>query len=224
MADKFLPYIFNFIVGTISATGYVGVALLMAIESACIPLPSEVIMPFAGYLVYTKQPTLTGHLTLIGVAIAGAIGCNLGSVVAYWIGAWGGRPFITRYGRFVLLNQRDLEHAERFFARHGAWAVIIGRLLPVVRTFIALPAGIARMSQVRFHVYTFLGSLPWCYALAYAGVRLGKAWDTDPRFKEIYHRYQIGIEAIIVAAFIWFVWTHWKNRTRVEPAEARIER
>ena len=224
MADKFLPLIFNFIVGTISASGYVGVALLMAIESACVPLPSEVIMPFAGYLVYTKQPTLTGHLTLIGVAIAGAIGCNLGSVVAYWVGAWGGRPFIERYGRFVLLNQRDLEHAERFFARHGGAAVIAGRLLPIVRTFIALPAGIARMSQVRFHVYTFLGSLPWCYALAYAGVRLGKAWDTDPRFKEIYHRYQIGIEAAIVAGFIWFVWTHWKNRTRVGQTEARIEK
>src|SRR6185437_6900028 len=224
MTSKFLPIIFNFIVGTISASGYLGVLFLMAIESACIPLPSEVIMPFAGYLVYTKQPTLTGPLSLIGVAVAGAIGCNVGSVVAYWIGAWGGRPFIARYGRFVLLNQRDVDHAERLFQRYGFITVFVGRLLPVVRTFIALPAGIARMSQVRFHVYTFLGSLPWCYVLAYAGVRLGKAWDTDPRFKEIYHRYQIGIEAIIVAAFIWFVWTHWKNRTRVEGAEATVER
>ncbi|HUY81329.1 MAG TPA: DedA family protein [Acidobacteriaceae bacterium] len=210
--------IFSFIVATISASGYLGVVLLMAIESACIPLPSEIIMPFAGYLVYTKQPTLTGHLTLLGVAIAGAIGCNAGSVVAYWIGALGGRPFIMRYGRFVLLNQRDLEHAERFFERRGAIAVVVGRLLPVVRTFIALPAGIARMSQVRFHVYTFLGSLPWCYALAFAGVKLGKAWDTDPRFKAIYHRYQLAIEVVIVAALIWFVWTHWKNRARPEGA------
>ena len=224
MIARIIEWLSGIIVATISVMGYSGIVLLMAIESACIPLPSEVIMPFAGYLVYTKQPTLTGPLTLIGVAIAGAIGCNLGSVVAYWIGAWGGRPFIERYGRFVLLNRRDLEHAERFFAQHGGAAVIVGRLLPIVRTFIALPAGIARMSQVRFHIYTFLGSLPWCYALAYAGVRLGKAWDTDPRFKEIYHRYQIGIEAAIVAGFIWFVWTHWKNRTRVEETDARIER
>ncbi|MFZ0663131.1 MAG: DedA family protein [Acidobacteriaceae bacterium] len=224
MADKFLPFIFNFIVGTISASGYLGVLLLMAIESACIPLPSEVIMPFAGYLVYTRQPTLTGHLALIGVAIAGAIGCNLGSAVAYWIGALGGRPFIDRYGRFVLLEHRDLDRAEHFFARYGAVAVFVGRLLPVVRTFIALPAGIARMSQVRFHTYTFLGSLPWCYVLAYAGMRMGQAWDTDPRFKAAYHRYQFAIEAVIVAAVIWFVWTHWKNRMRPEEAQAPLER
>lgn len=224
MTQKLLPIIFNFIVGTISASGYLGVLFLMAIESACIPLPSEIIMPFAGYLVYTKQPTLTGPLTLMGVAIAGAIGCNIGSAVAYWIGAWGGRPFIARYGRYVLLNQRDVDHAERLFARYGFVTVFIGRLLPVVRTFIALPAGIARMSQVRFHLYTFLGSLPWCYVLAYAGVRLGRAWDTDPRFQAAYHRYQLAIEVIIVAAFLWFVWTHWKNRTRTDEARAQVER
>lgn len=223
MTEKLLPVIFNFIVGTISASGYLGVLLLMAIESACIPLPSEIIMPFAGYMVYAKQPTLTGPLTLIGVAIAGAIGCNLGSAVAYWIGALGGRPFIARYGRFVLLNQRDVDHAERLFARYGFLTVFVGRLLPVVRTFIALPAGIARMSQVRFHIYTFLGSLPWCYVLAYAGVRLGRAWDTDPRFKELYHRYQLAIEVILVAAFLWFVWTHWKNRTRADEPSVQLE-
>lgn len=224
MADKFLPVIFNFIIATISATGYIGVALLMAIESVCIPLPSEVIMPFAGYLVYTHQPTLTGPLSLLWVAVAGAIGCNLGSVVAYWIGALGGRPFIHRYGRFVLLNQRDLDHAERFFARHGFLAVFVARLLPVVRTFIALPAGIARMSQVRFHIYTFLGSLPWCYLLAYMGVKLGRAWDTDPRFKAVYHRFQLAIEVAILAAIVWFIWTHWKNRTRAEETPAQLER
>lgn len=224
MTSKFLPIIFNFIVGTISASGYLGVLFLMAIESACIPLPSEIIMPFAGYLVHTRQPTLTGPLTLIGVAVAGAIGCNLGSIVAYWIGAVGGRPFIDRYGRYVLLNQRDVDHAERLFQRYGFVTVFVGRLLPIVRTFIALPAGIARMSQVRFHVCTFLGSLPWCYALAYAGMRLGQAWDTDPRFKALYHRYQLAIEVIIVLAFIWFVWTHWKNRTRPSEGNAPVER
>lgn len=224
MTSKLLPAIFAFIVGTISASGYLGVLFLMAIESACIPLPSEVIMPFAGYLVHTQQPTFTGPLTLLGVAVAGAIGCNLGSIVAYWAGALGGRPFIDRYGRYVLLSHRDVDHAERLFQRYGFITVFIGRLLPIVRTFIALPAGIARMSQVRFHVYTFLGSLPWCYALAYAGMKLGQAWDTDPEFKVLYHRYQLGIEAIIIVAFVWFVWTHWRYRVRSGKAKAEVGR
>jgi membrane protein DedA with SNARE-associated domain len=118
----------------------------------------------------------------------------------------------------VLLNQHDVDRAERFFAKFGSLTVFVGRLLPIVRTFIALPAGIARMPQVRFHIYTFLGSLPWCYALAYVGMRLGEAWDSDPRFKAIFHKYHLVVEALIVATFVWFVWTHWKARTR--PSEA----
>jgi membrane protein DedA with SNARE-associated domain len=212
MTEKILAILAHFIIATISASGYLGVTLLMAIESACIPLPSEIIMPFAGYLVHT------GRLTLIGVAIAGAIGCNVGSALAYWAGAVGGRPLIARYGRFVLLAQHDVDRAEHFFARYGAITVFVGRLLPIVRTFIALPAGIARMSQVRFHVYTFAGSLPWCYALAYAGMKLGEAWDTDPRFKAIYHRFHFAVEALILAGIVWFVWTHWKGRARSEEA------
>src|SRR5712664_3897755 len=126
-----------FIVAVISTLGYSGVALLMAIESACIPLPSEIIMPFAGYLVHT------GQLKLFWVASAGAIGCNLGSIPAYWLGAWGGRPAIERFGRFILLSRHDLDRTEYFFQRFGGITVLIARLLPVVRTFIALPAGIA---------------------------------------------------------------------------------
>lgn len=212
MTEKILAILAHFIIATISASGYAGVTLLMAIESACIPLPSEIIMPFAGYLAHT------GRLSLTGVAVAGAVGCNIGSAVAYWIGAAGGRPFIARYGRFVLLNPHDLDRAERFFGKFGALTVFIGRLLPIVRTFIALPAGIARMSQVKFHIYTFLGSLPWCYVLAYVGMKLGEEWDSDPRFKAIFHRYHLVVEALIVAAVVWFVWTHWKARTR--PSEA----
>ena len=212
MSEKILALLAHFIIGVISTSGYAGVTLLMAIESACIPLPSEIIMPFAGYLVHT------GRLSLIGVSIAGALGCNLGSVLAYWIGAAGGRPFIARYGRFVLLDHHDLERAERFFARYGGIAVFLGRLLPIVRTFIALPAGIARMSQVRFHVYTFLGSLPWCFVLAYVGMKLGQAWDTDPRFKATFHQYHLIMEVLILAGVIWFVWSHWKNRVRSDEA------
>jgi membrane protein DedA with SNARE-associated domain len=208
MSEKILALLAHFIISVISSTGYTGVGLLMAIESACVPLPSEIIMPFAGYLVEM------GRLNLFWVATAGAIGCNLGSVIAYWIGAKGGRPFIERYGRFVLLSPRDLDRTERFFERYGSITVFVGRLLPVVRTFIALPAGMARMRQWRFHLYTFLGSWPWCFVLAYVGVRLGRAWDTDPRFKALFHRYQLGVEIVVLLGLVWFVWSHWKIRER----------
>jgi membrane protein DedA with SNARE-associated domain len=212
MSEKIVAVLAHFIIAVISISGYAGVLLLMAIESACVPLPSEIIMPFAGYLVHV------GQLKLIWVATAGALGCNLGSAVAYWIGAWGGRPFIAKYGRFVLLDQHDLDRAEHFFRRFGGITVFLARLMPVIRTFIALPAGIAKMPQLRFHLYTFLGSWPWCFALAYAGMKLGQAWDTDPRFKAIYHRFHLGVEVLLLAAIVWFVWTHWRNRVR--PSEA----
>ena len=143
MTEKLLAVIFVFIKGVIAAAGYGGIALLMGIESACIPLPSELIMPFAGYLVYE------GTMNLWWVATAGAIGCNLGSLVAYEIGCYGGRPLVERYGRWILMGRRELDWADRFFARWGYLAVFIGRLLPVVRTFI-LPAGVARMPGAGF--------------------------------------------------------------------------
>jgi membrane protein DedA with SNARE-associated domain len=212
MTEKILAVLASFIIATISSTGYAGIALLMAIESACIPLPSEIIMPFSGYLVHT------GQLKLFWVATAGAIGCNLGSVVAYWVGAIGGPPFIMKYGRFVLLNHHDLDRAEHFFSRYGGITVFIGRLLPVVRTFIALPAGIARMPQLRFHIYTFVGSWPWCYVLAYVGMKLGQAWESDPRFKAAFHHFHLAVEIVLVIGIVWFVWTHWKNRVQPETA------
>ncbi|MCW6513118.1 DedA family protein [Lichenifustis flavocetrariae] len=144
------------ITSLIAATGYAGVLLLMAIESACVPLPSEVIMPFAGSLVPS------GRFWIVGLATAGALGCNLGSSIAYLVGARGGRPAVERFGRFVLLTAEDLDWSERFSARCGGFAVFVARLLPVVRTFIALPAGMARMPALRFHLYTFAGSWLWC--------------------------------------------------------------
>lgn len=212
MTEKILAFLIPWITGIISHIGYTGVALLMAIESACIPLPSEVIMPFAGYLVYL------GRFRLLWVATAGAIGCNLGSAVAYWIGAYGGRPLVERYGSYILLNRRDLDRTTRFFERYGGITVLVARLLPVVRTFIALPAGIARMPQLRFHLYTFIGSWPWCLALAYAGMKLGNAWNTDPRLKHILHRSDAAVLVVLGAAVVWFLWTHWKYRTRQQEA------
>src|SRR5450432_1246940 len=201
MLEKILGVLAPFIIGVISASGYFGIALLMGIESACIPLPSEIIMPFAGYLVYT------GRFNLFWVATAGAIGCNIGSAVAYWIGAFGGRPLVERFGRYVLLGTHDLDRTTHFFDKYGSITVFVSRMLPVVRTFIALPAGIARMPQLRFHIYTFLGSWPWCFVLAYVGMKLGQSWETDPRFKAIFHRFHLGVELVLVAGIVWFVWS-----------------
>ncbi len=206
MFEHILAALAGWITHFIEATHYFGVAILMAIESSCIPLPSEVIMPFAGYVLGGS----TAKLLL--VATAGAIGCNVGSLPPYWVGAWGGRPAVERFGRYVLLNVHDLERAERFFLRYGGVTVLVGRLLPVVRTFIALPAGITKMPQLRFHLYTFVGSWPWCFLLAYVGMKLGARWDSDPRFKAIFHRFHLGVEVVLLAGIVWFVWTHWKNR------------
>jgi membrane protein DedA with SNARE-associated domain len=208
MVNKILSWLFPIIIAVISGGGYLGVVALMAIESACIPLPSEIIMPFAGYLVYK------GQFSLFWAATAGAIGCNLGSVIAYEIGCYGGRPLVAKYGSRIWISRRDLELTDRFFLKFGSAAVFLGRLLPVVRTFIALPAGVARMPRLRFHVYTFAGSWPWCYALAWAGMKLGERWDSDPRLKYWLHRLDAVIIVLLVAGAVWFARSHWKNRLR----------
>jgi membrane protein DedA with SNARE-associated domain len=212
MIEKILAVLAHFIIAVISVSGYAGIALLMAIESACIPLPSEIIMPFSGYLVFM------GRFQLFWVATAGAIGCNLGSAVAYWIGAYGGRPMVERFGRFVLLDKKDLDRTTRFFFKYGSITVFVARLLPVVRTFIALPAGIAKMPQLRFHIYTFLGSWPWCFALAYVGMKLGQGWETDPRFKAVFHQFHTAVVVLLLAGIVWFLWSHLKRRT--QPTQA----
>jgi len=205
MVGKIIKLLSIFIVATISKLGYAGIVLLMAIESACIPLPSEIIMPFSGYLVYT------GRFNLWLVGIAGAVGCVLGSLVAYWFGMYGGRPLIEKYGRYVLISRHDLDLADRWFSRFGEIIVFASRLLPVIRTFIAFPAGVARMELKRFVIYTFLGSLPWCLGLAYVGQRLGQEWDTNPTLKNLFHRFDFVIGIIILAAAVWWVWRHIKH-------------
>lgn len=207
MSERILAFLVQFITHVIDLGGYAGIIALMGIESACVPLPSEIIMPFAGYLAYLNR------FNLFWAATAGAVGCNLGSVVAYWIGAKGGRPLVERYGKWVLMSHHDLDRMTLFFQKYGAITVLVGRLLPVVRTFIAFPAGIAKMSQARFHLYTFVGSWPWCYALAYVGMKLGEKWHTDPRFEQAFHRFHLGVELVLVAGIVWFVWSH-LNRGR----------
>src|SRR6266487_3625519 len=171
MVGRIIEILSAFIVATISALGYSGIVLLMAIESTCIPLPSEIIMPFSGYLVSI------GRFNLWLVGGAGAFGCVVGSLVAYWVGMYGGRPLVEKYGRYLLVSSHDLDLADRWFDRFGEVIVFASRLLPAIRTFIAFPAGVARMNIKKFVIYTFLGSLPWCIGLAYVGQKLGEQWE-----------------------------------------------
>jgi membrane protein DedA with SNARE-associated domain len=209
MSEKIIALLVSLIAGG----GYAAVVVLMAIQSACIPIPSEVIMPLAGYALAHTQ------VQLILLATVASLASNLGSIPAYWVGAKGGRPMVERYGSWLLLSRRDLDRVDHFFAKYGSITVLVGRMLPIVRTFIAFPAGVARMNQVRFHIYTFVGSWPWCYALAYVGMRLGASWNSDPRFKEIFHRFHLGVELVLVVGFVWFVMSHWKNRIRATATE-----
>jgi membrane protein DedA with SNARE-associated domain len=193
----------GFVIWAIGSLGYGGIVAAMAVESACIPLPSEVIMPFSGYLVSQ------GRFTLWGVSLAGALGCTLGSAVAYAVGMYGGRRFILRYGRYVLVTPREVERADRWFARYGMAATFLSRLLPVIRTFISLPAGIARVPFIPFLVYAFLGSLPWSWVLAYVGMVLGEHWD---RVGAVLHSLDVVIVVGLGAGVAWFLWHHWPRQ------------
>ena len=203
MVTRILEMLATMIIYVISRMGLPGIVLLMAIESACIPLPSEVIMPFSGYLVFL------GKYSLWSVGLAGAIGCVAGSVPAYYLGMYGGRPLIEKYGKYILLSHRDLDLADRWFVRHGEATVFFARLLPVIRTFIAFPAGVARMEMKRFIAYTFAGSFPWCLGLAYVGMVMGEKW---PTLRIYFHKFDLLIGAVLIAGIVWYVRRHLRNR------------
>jgi membrane protein DedA with SNARE-associated domain len=203
LIEAIISELSRFVIACISRFGYSGILFTMAIESACIPLPSEIIMPFSGYLV------TTGQFTMLGVTLAGAVGNVLGSIAAYYAGIWGGRPFVERYGSYVFVSHRDLDLADRWFQTYGEAAVFFSRMLPVVRTFISLPAGIARMNLPRFVLFTFLGALPWCYLLAYIGVKMGEQWE---EIRQYFHGFDIAIGVFIAAAIAFFLWSHWPKR------------
>ncbi|TDA70569.1 MAG: DedA family protein [Clostridia bacterium] len=171
----------------------------MALESACIPIPSEVILPFGGYLVSQ------GELLFWGVVLAGTVGGTIGSVGAYLVGVHGGRPLLLRYGRYLLISPQHLEQAENWFARYGEATAFFTRLLPVVRTFISLPAGIARMPLDRFVIYTFLGSLPWSWLLTYVGVQLGNRWE---QLGTLFHQLDLLIVILLVVLVCYLLWRH----------------
>ncbi len=202
MIAGLIEFLSGYVIATINSLGYLGIVWLMAIESACIPLPSEIIMPFSGYLV------LTGRFNLWMAGFMGALGCVVGSAAAYAAGVYGGRRWILKYGRYLLVSHHDIEIADRWFSRYGEAAIFFSRLLPVVRTFISLPAGIARMPFWRFIIYTFLGSLPWCLGLAYLGLELGNNW---PSLRYYFHRFDVVIGVLGVAAAVWYVRRHLRH-------------
>ena len=202
MIHALLAAVAGFIVNTISAWGLGGVVALMAIESANIPLPSEVIMPFSGFV------ASAGRFSVFEAAIAGGLGCLIGSLFSYWLGAVGGRPLIEKYGKYILISHHDLDIADRWFKKYGAEAAFFGRLLPVVRTFISFPAGIARTNIVKFSIYTFVGSVIWSYLLALIGFKLGENWEI---LRSYFRGADIIILIVIIAGIAWWIWRHIKN-------------
>lgn len=194
------------VLGIITALSYPGIILLMALESACIPIPSEVIMPASGYLAWK------GTLDLVGVILAGSFGSMLGSLAAYYAGLKLGRPFIVRYGKYILMKEEDLERAERWFARYGGVATFISRMVPVVRTFISLPAGIGKMEVKRFTLYSFVGSIPWCAFLAYVGYVLQDSWRII--FDQYGHYVDLAVVLVILGLVAYFIYSGRKRQQR----------
>ena len=200
--EAILTHLGQFVVNMISSLGYAGVFFAMAIESACIPLPSEIILPFTGYMVFS------GHFEFWQATIAATLGNLFGGLIAYYVGVWGGRPFLQRYGRYLFINERELAWTERLFERHGEMTVFVGRILPIVRTFISLPAGIARMNLLRMATYTTIGAFIWCALLIFVGQKLGENWDS---LKPYFHRADVVVGG---ALFLVVTYVLWKRRRR----------
>ena len=222
MLSHITDFLKDWITNFYASTSLFGIVLAMAIESCCIPLPSEIVMPVAGIMI-AKRTILQGMdpwLALFLVALAGAIGCLIGSMVAYGIGYKGGRPLMLKYGRYVLISQHDADKADAFFQRWGGATAFFSRLLPVIRTYISLPAGISKMPFLRFCIYSFLGSLPWCFVLAYTGYVLG---DKISEIGSILH----GLDAVILIALVTlvglYIWRHMRNDRKAREEHAMAE-
>jgi membrane protein DedA with SNARE-associated domain len=210
MLESVVRPIAEWVTSQIIGLGYPAVILMMAIESACIPLPSEIIMPFSGFLVSR------GDFNLHLAAVSGAVGNLMGSIAAYAAGAYGGRGFIERYGRYVLISPHELARADRWFGRYGDWTVLVARMLPIVRTFISLPAGVSRMPFGRFVVFTFVGALPWCYLLTYIGKVLGDHWE-DIRY--YFHGVDYAVAAVLVVMLAVWLYRHIRSARRGAASE-----
>jgi membrane protein DedA with SNARE-associated domain len=199
-----INHLIDWVTQFIAHLGYVGVVILMAAESACIPIPSEAIMPFAGSLIVT-DPARGFNIHVL--SFIGAFGNLIGSCIAYWVGVIGGRPFIEKYGRYVLIRKRDIDKADHYFTKYGEITALVSRLLPIIRTFISLPAGISRMNFGKFCVFTFIGALPFCYLLTFAGIKLGQHWTEVHAWL---HKADLGIGAVLAVLFAVWIWHHLK--------------
>ncbi len=211
MLEALEVIVIPFLEGLYARFGYVGVAVAMAIESAAIPLPSELILPFAGWVVSrgVVEPLTGVTWTYWGAVVAGVVGNTVGSLVAYGVGALGGRPFLERYGRFVLISTHDLDVADRWFARWGDATVFFSRMLPIVRTFISVPAGIAHMPLWRFTVFSILGAIPWVMLLVWGGLVLGDHWlDLKHNLKGLDYL----VAGLLLLGVGVFVWRHVRRR------------
>ena len=194
------------VIHLIESLGYWGIFLGMTIESACIPLPSEIIMTFAGYVVYE------GKMAFWGVILVGTIGNLVGSLIAYYVGWWGGRPLLEKYGKYILITHNKLNLADEWFEKYGHEAVLISRMLPGLRTFISLPAGITHMNLKKFILYTVVGSLPWCFVLTYIGVLMGPNWTTI----ESYFRYLDILVGIGIVVFLVYIIYHYRGKEHID--------
>lgn len=212
MIEQIELQVLAFVQSVYDTVGWPGVIVMMAIESACIPLPSEIVMPLGGWMLI-KAKDLPVWYTLVA-GFYGAVGNVLGSAVAYGVGRWAGRSAIVKYGRYVLISRHELATADRWFAKYGLWAAFLSRLLPVVRTFISFPAGIARVNFWAFLALTFLGSFPWSWGLAYAGYLTGEHWE---RIRTVMRPFDIPIIIVLVALALWYVYRHVKRARTVVP-------
>jgi len=203
--ETILKPISSFVLSVISTWGYAGIVVCMTIESACIPLPSEVIMPFSGYLV------TTGRFTLWGVALAGAIGNVLGSWIGYWLGSVGGRPLAERLSRWHVVRVEEYDRADRWLHRHGLQVAFWTRLVPIVRTFVSFPAGAARVPIARFTMYTFVGSYIWSFILAWVGAKFGEHWES---IHEVWRGFDLAVLVALVALFLLWLRSHFKPAPR----------
>ena len=208
----------DFVTNEIVHYGYLAIFLLMLLESACIPIPSEVTMLFGGALASTGLVASGQELDLFWVVMAGTAGNVVGSWLAYWAGAVGGRPLVDRFGRYLLIRPHEVDRAHAWFERHGEATVFVSRLLPVVRTFISVPAGVARMNVVKFTIYTILGCLPWTFALAWIGYLLGSNWSAA---EKVIRPVAWAIAAAIVVGGVWWVVRRWR---RVREEYAALDR
>lgn len=206
MITNLIDILAQFVVHTIGVLGYPGIFLLMLVESCGIPMPSEVIMPFSGFLV------ADGQMTLWAITLAGTVGNLAGSLLAYWIAYRGGRPLIEKYGKYILISKHDLDLADRWFKNYGDWTVFFGRLLPVVRTYISFPAGIAKMDVKRFAIYTTLGALPWTLLFGWLGVKMGANWEA---IRAKLHSFDMAILVLVIACIVLYVWRHLRHRRQI---------